>query len=195
MTKLLILDKNGTLVETKSGETFIQHPEDQVLIAGVYEKLKQYSESGWIVAIASNQGGVKAGYKTIEDAKLEMMYCMKLTMPYIELGLFCPDEGNTFFHNGIYKSLIYPPHREFVEDIYGLSNCRKPNPGMLEFAKYYFESGAYAFPSSRYGRVITFSEILYVGDREEDRMAAMNAQIPFMWANDWLKEGIYENLS
>ena len=37
--KLLVLDKDGTIVRPKSGHTFIQSPEDQVLIEGVAEAI------------------------------------------------------------------------------------------------------------------------------------------------------------
>lgn len=55
--KLLVLDKDGTLVRPKSGNTFVQHPEDQELIEGVAEAIQRYVADGWQLAIASNQGG------------------------------------------------------------------------------------------------------------------------------------------
>jgi histidinol phosphatase-like enzyme len=57
MTKLLVLDKDGTITQTKSGETFPTHPEDQELIEGVSEAVQRYVDDGWTIAIASNQGG------------------------------------------------------------------------------------------------------------------------------------------
>ena len=77
--KLLVLDKDGTLTRTKSGHTFVQHPEDQVLIDGVVEAIAAYTADGWTMAIASNQGGVAAGHKTLEEAIAEMQYAMELT--------------------------------------------------------------------------------------------------------------------
>ena len=40
MAKLLILDKDGTLVRPKSGGRFVQSPDDQELIPGVVEVLE-----------------------------------------------------------------------------------------------------------------------------------------------------------
>lgn len=57
MTKLLILDKDGTLVRPKSGGEFVQHPEDQELLPGVADAIGRYAAEGWTMAIASNQGG------------------------------------------------------------------------------------------------------------------------------------------
>lgn len=55
--RLLILGKDGTLTKSKSGATFVQHPEDQELLPGVEEAIARYAADGWAMAIASNQGG------------------------------------------------------------------------------------------------------------------------------------------
>lgn len=57
MTKLIVFDKDGTLTEPISGQTFVRHPQDQKLRPGVAEKLQQLREECWLMAIASNQGG------------------------------------------------------------------------------------------------------------------------------------------
>lgn len=57
MDKLLILDKDGTLVAPKSGSEFVQHPEDQELLPGVKEAIERYHSEGWAIVVASNQGG------------------------------------------------------------------------------------------------------------------------------------------
>ncbi|MGL5062947.1 MAG: hypothetical protein ACRC62_23470 [Microcoleus sp.] len=55
--KLIVFDKDGTLTTPASGAIFVQHPHDQVLLPGVAEKLAQLRKDGWLMAIASNQGG------------------------------------------------------------------------------------------------------------------------------------------
>jgi D-glycero-D-manno-heptose 1,7-bisphosphate phosphatase len=57
VTKLIVFDKDGTLTQPISGNTFVQHPEDQQLRPGVAQKLEQLRAEGWTMAIASNQGG------------------------------------------------------------------------------------------------------------------------------------------
>lgn len=57
MQKLLVIDKDLTLIRPSSGATFVQHPEDQVLIEGVAEAIDRYHKAGWAIVIASNQGG------------------------------------------------------------------------------------------------------------------------------------------
>jgi D-glycero-D-manno-heptose 1,7-bisphosphate phosphatase len=50
-------------------------------------------------------------------------------------------------------------------------NFRKPNSGMIVFGMKYSRE--------------KLEEILMVGDRSEDQECAANANIPFMWAEDW----------
>ncbi|HMA77901.1 MAG TPA: HAD family hydrolase, partial [Candidatus Paceibacterota bacterium] len=62
--KLAIFDKDGTLTTPASDAEFVQHPEDQILLPGVSEGVAAMAADGWTIAIASNQGGVAAGYKS-----------------------------------------------------------------------------------------------------------------------------------
>lgn len=176
MTKLLILDKDGTLVKPRSVDRFPQHPQDQELLPNVSETLERYAAEGWTMAIASNQGGVAAGYKTLEDAIEEMKYCSRISG--IDHILFCPDfEGNQCYsvaRNRMSKdgdySVLSSKHfkREFqFPDFPG--QYRKPNPGMLEILII----------------LNMVDKCLYVGDRPEDEAAAQAAGIPFQWAKDF----------
>lgn len=74
MTKLLVLDKDGTLVRPKSGNTFVQHPEDQGLIEGVTEAIARYIADGWTIAIASNQGGCEVRSVEAKDIPIGSYY-------------------------------------------------------------------------------------------------------------------------
>ena len=44
MPKLLLLDKDNTLIQTKSGKQFVDGPTDQVLMPGVKETLDRYAD-------------------------------------------------------------------------------------------------------------------------------------------------------
>jgi len=79
---LRVFDKDGTLVETKSGETFPKLG-DQQLIPGVKERIAAYKEAGDIIVVASNQGGIPQ-YKSLEDAIAEFQEVMEL-LPEISL--------------------------------------------------------------------------------------------------------------
>lgn len=177
-TRLLILDKDGTLVKPKSGSQFVQRPEDQELLPGVAERVKEYAEAGWKIAIASNQGGVAAGYKTLESAIEEMQYCLKL-LPEIYLGLLCPDSGETFYR---VRKLPFSSSFKVSSDntFEYITRFRKPDPGMLLYAL------LYDVPLKDHLSIDKRKNIsLMVGDRPEDEEAAVNAGIPFMDAEQW----------
>ena len=172
---LLILDKDNTLVTPKSGEKFVQNPEDQVLIPGVEEALSTYKKMGWTAAIASNQGGVASGYKTLAEAIDEMLYAMELTG--IEYAMFAPsyekgDRGEAVFvdrsNSGLFWKTVTSSHLRF----------RKPAGGMIQHLCSHLES-------TLDWEIAGLT--LYVGDRPEDERAALVTGTPFMWAHDWVK--------
>lgn len=177
--KLLICDKDFTLIFPASGNKFVQHPHDQILLPGVEETIARYHADGWTIAIASNQGGCEAidpatgkPYKTIEDAIEEMAVCLEL-LPQIKMALFCPDfEGQKCWTVSL--------------NSYGLLGAtwmkyapfRKPNPGMIYAAWNY--CGGFDWEAEK-------SKILFVGDRDEDRLAAEAAEVKFLWAEGWVR--------
>ncbi len=76
MTKLLLLDLDGTCREPASGEKFIQHPLDQRVIFGADKGVAHAHKQGWTIIAISNQGGVAAGHKLLEDAIAESHYTL-----------------------------------------------------------------------------------------------------------------------
>lgn len=171
--KLLICDKDGTLVRPISGETFVQHPEDQELLPGVAQTIARHAAEGWTIAIASNQGGVQHKFKTLDEAGQEMIYLVSRLLPDIDIlnvwGVFCPDDGNTLcdFDWVRWRTVNRAPTQPLW--------YRKPNPGML----------TYLIDSYNDTHV---SRILFVGDRTEDQQAAQAAGVDFMWASDWIEK-------
>lgn len=169
MARLLLLDKDGTLVRPKSGGEFVQSPEDQELLPGVEGAIADYVADGYTLVIVSNQGGVAAGHKTLESAIAEMRYCMEL-LPEISGALFCPDfEGEECW------LLLDNEGRECITS--NRQNFRKPHPGMLNLAI-----------RNWFGISADKSEALMVGDRPEDEQAAIAAGVRFVWADEWRKE-------
>jgi D-glycero-D-manno-heptose 1,7-bisphosphate phosphatase len=182
---LVILDKDGTLVEPASGAEFVQSPTDQRLLLGVKERISELKELGATIVIASNQGGVAAGHKSLADAIAEMRYCLEL-LPEIETGFFAHTyEGDYFYavgtgiednhcHLGIGDYLASAPALEDYSEseLFALKSTgffRKPQPGMLLFAMKDWAD----------------RDAIMVGDRPEDRDAAAAAGIPFVDAEAW----------
>ncbi|MCC3508304.1 MAG: polynucleotide kinase [Microcoleus sp. PH2017_40_RAT_O_B] len=171
--KLLLLDKDGTLVSPRSGAKFVNDPWDQQPLANTGDRLIKYAAAEWKMAIISNQGGVAAGHKSLQNCILEMKFCLQL-FPQVEEAYFCPnfDGGSECWRlwgQCAEERILYNQNSCETLELEIKDQFRKPNPGMLKLA------------ASFYG----FDEILYVGDRPEDEGAASAANIPFQWAVDF----------
>jgi len=68
ITRLLLVDLDGTIREPLSGGQFIQHPQDQRIIKGADKAIAHYHKEGWVIVGITNQGGVAAGFKQLSDA-------------------------------------------------------------------------------------------------------------------------------
>lgn len=177
--KLLTLDKDGTLVEPISDNTFVQSPTDQQLLPGVAEAVTRYHDAGYMIAIASNQGGVAAEHKTLDDAIAEMQFCMNL-LPQINDAYFCPDlEGNECWHvEKNFAQTIEHKYSYGIGELYR-GQYRKPKPGMI-----YLAIDQHRPPTAS---ILQWHKenCLFVGDRPEDESAALAAGVKFMWADQW----------
>lgn len=174
--RLCILDKDGTIVRPKSGQTFVQSPEDQELIPGVTDAIAKLVAEGFTLAISSNQGGVAAGHKSLDNAIREMRYCLNLLEMDIQ-ALFCPDfEGEKCFDvrqdNFEIVHVDRRRHR-FVRELSG--TFRKPGSGMVRYLLWYWGDDGLLPPK----------DCLFIGDREEDAKCAAGAGIRFLNAVEW----------
>jgi D-glycero-D-manno-heptose 1,7-bisphosphate phosphatase len=178
--KLVILDKDGTLVAPVSASKFVQDPFDQTLLPGVRDRINELMQIGATLVIASNQGGVAAGYKSLESAIAEMHFAMKLISDAygnfaIRTGYFCPDfDGKTCY--GV-PPVVTDGDRN--SDFYGIlkveaGGYRKPDAGMLLLAMEQYSC----------------SDAIMIGDRPEDADAASAAGIQFLDADHWRKFGV-----
>ena len=180
--KLAIFDKDGTLVRPASGGKFVQNPEDQMLLPGVAQGITEMVTDGWTIAIASNQGGVVAGYKSLNEAIEEMRFAMKLIWPLLNWpenlrfrGILCPDSGKTAWAIDAFCSQGNWKQYEVTEPIDSIPRqFRKPDAGMI------FE----AINSLRFSGENPDS-VLFIGDLPEDEQAAAAAGVRFQWADEW----------
>jgi D-glycero-D-manno-heptose 1,7-bisphosphate phosphatase len=167
---LIILDKDGTLVKPKSRNTFVQHPTDQRLLAGVEERIAELKAIEATIVIASNQGGVAAGHKSHEETAAEMHYCLTL-LPDISEAWYCTDfSGEVAFVVSADDDSKHPTSASTMrncEDLVG--SFRKPSPGMLLGAMRRHQE----------------KEVVMVGDRPEDAQAAVAAGVTFVDAEAW----------
>jgi histidinol phosphatase-like enzyme len=175
-TKLLLLDVNGTFNQCKSNpKSFINDPFDQEIIPAAAAAIARYAADGWVIQGVSNQGGVHYGHKSLYACIEEMDYTLQL-VPQLRSIYFCPDLGDTCY--AVYRPwlgfLRWGNVRRFNGGMgdnhrYALGGFRKPQPGMLILAVNRF------LESLAMKQLLEGVEVLMVGDRPEDKGAAIAA--------------------
>lgn len=104
--KAIILDYDGTLRETKSGENFPRNPDDVVILPNRKQVLSRYEKQGYILLGVSNQSGIEKGDLSESDAQS----CFNRTNDLLGLKI----------------DVRYCPHHSFPIRCF----CRKPLPGL-----------------------------------------------------------------
>ncbi|MEZ4454485.1 MAG: aldo/keto reductase [Nannocystaceae bacterium] len=105
--KGLLLDVDGTLRRTKSGEIFPCDPDDVELLPGRREVLRRYVGEGYKLFFVSNQSGVASGKLSAEAADA----AFQRTIDLLDLPI---------------AEVAYCPHPAFPVGCF----CRKPMPGL-----------------------------------------------------------------
>lgn len=172
LVNLLLLDLDGTVRRCLSNPSdFINSPLDQQIIPEAAAALARWAAPDLKIIGCSNQAGVAAGYKTLGDAIDEQVETMRLA-PQIEAIFFCPDsDGARCFcvqPDGSVQTVATSAFRDL-----GIRSFRKPARGMLTLAMF------------RYGASKQTTGM--VGDRDEDRLAAIDAGVHFMPETVWWK--------
>ena len=107
--KLVILDRDGVINE--DSDDFIKTPDEFIPIPGSLEAISRLKQSGYLVAIATNQSGLSRGYLDLDT--LNKMHA-KLHGLLADL-------------NSSVDGIFYCPHGP--DDG---CDCRKPKPGLYE---------------------------------------------------------------
>ena len=105
--KGLLLDVDGTLRTTRSGEIYPRHAEDVVLLPNRRETLMRWIDDGYSLHFVSNQSGISSGKLSQSDADGAFQRTAEL------LGLPVTE-------------IAYCPHAAFPVGCF----CRKPLPGL-----------------------------------------------------------------
>jgi D-glycero-D-manno-heptose 1,7-bisphosphate phosphatase len=164
MCKIIFFDLDGTLRQTKSGQTFINQPEDQKAIEGTQEALAYYQKKGFLMIGITNQGGVAAGHKSLQSAIEEQRITLQL-FPELSEIFFCPNyDGESCYQ----VSRDNEPLLMKTLDL--MNSCRKPGAGMIELAMRGFSD-------------LDIAQSWMIGDdRAEDQQCAEAAGVKFVWA-------------
>jgi len=74
MTKIIVLDRDGVINE--DSDDFIKSAAEWLPVPGSIEAIKRLKKAGWIVAVATNQSGIKRGYysrQTLSEMHLKFV--------------------------------------------------------------------------------------------------------------------------
>lgn len=154
--KLIIFDIDGTLVGTKSGETFRKTADDWQWLPGRLKKCRDLVDEGKRIAFASNQAGVAFPWSKFTEQDITDEIAIMADQVDADAWSLCFTTPNE-------KAL--PQYRNTND------RRRKPGPGMLEEIMKQLEMSA--------------EDTLFVGDRPEDEGAAQAAGVSFQWAEDF----------
>ena len=207
MNKIRLFDVDGTIRTTSSGKGFINEPHDQELLPRVGKRIQLLAYEGFECIGVTNQGGVKAGYKTLRSCILEQRRTLEIC-PGLEKIYFSVDDETCWvisraplwaFKAPLWLNLPWRWEVDSDHPRYYLGGFRKPNPGMLRLAiaeshRRYCDGlispwdlaaqfGPDALSPSDYK-----IDVQMIGDREEDQIAAARANIEFCWSHDFFAQ-------
>lgn len=159
MTRLIIFDIDGTLVTTKSGETFRVSAGDWQWLPGRLQKCHDLASNGTYVALATNQAGVAFPWSKFTESEITAVVVGMVEEMGAHAWAMCCTSPNI-------KALpqYFNPN----------DRRRKPGPGMIEEIMEQLGCSP--------------AETLYVGDRPEDEQAARAAGVAFQWADDFFEQ-------
>jgi D-glycero-D-manno-heptose 1,7-bisphosphate phosphatase len=108
--KAVFLDRDGVLNQ-EMGD-YVRRLEDFHILEHNIEPLKQLQDKGYLLIVATNQGGLAKGWYTEE-----------------ELGKMHTQLIEVYAKHGVeFTDIFYCPHHP---DYTGECDCRKPKPGLL----------------------------------------------------------------
>lgn len=88
--KALLLDVDGTLRKTRSGEFYPRHPDDVELLPRRHDVLREWVDSGYQLFFVSNQSGVASGRVALPAVQAAFMRTAQLLqLPVTEIA-YCP---------------------------------------------------------------------------------------------------------
>jgi D-glycero-D-manno-heptose 1,7-bisphosphate phosphatase len=163
LRKVWLLDLDGTVRYAKNGK--FPGLDNQVVYPEAEQLIKDARSHGIAIVGVSNQGGVEKGFKSLETCREEMEQLRATKL--FDFFCFCPH----FEGSGDSCHVFDCDRMEWA--IKDKGNYRKPSPGML----YLGCELARSHPS----------RALMVGDRAEDKEAALLAAINFIDAEEWRK--------
>lgn len=168
--RALVMDLDGTVRRSRSNSIFISGEDDVHVYDDAVEAIAKFIASDFVLAFATNQGGIAYGHKTISEVDLEIQETIRQIRD--RLGKEAASFSDRLISIGVCPNMdggsVFPFNQR--------SLMRKPDIGLLVLA----ETEALAA-----GIVLDWEGSLIVGDRAEDLEMAMRARVPFLEASQW----------
>lgn len=159
MKKTLFCDLDGTIIETKSGNTFPTDTTDWRLKDGIVRAIDNYNPD--MLHIISNQGGIESGHVDEKEFNKKMLNIIETlteclnTTPKITYD-YCPTNNADDFN-------------------------RKPNAGMVIAFSYSIRNhSTFLMIGDASGKKGDFSD--------SDKVCAHNANIPYLDVNEFIRK-------
>lgn len=118
--KLIILDRDGVINQDSDG--YVKSTEEFIPIEGSLEAIARLNQSGYSIAIATNQSGIARGFYTLDTLHSMHEKLRRLLAPF----------------GGHIDAIFYCPHGPDDN-----CNCRKPKTGMFDEIKQRFNIDLY----------------------------------------------------
>lgn len=162
---VLYLDLDGTVRKgfDELGK-FVKNADDVFVFPEVPDIIDKYRAKGYRVVAITNQGGFALNYFTEADLKSQIEETQRQCKYRFDKMMAC-------IH-----------HPDAINEEYAICFCRKPRIGLVVYAVTELSK---TYPNEYYPPHMA----LFVGDREEDKECADNANIKFMDAKEWRNNG------
>lgn len=162
---VLYLDLDGTVRKgfDELGK-FVKNADDVFVFPEVPDIINKYRAKGYRVVAITNQGGFALGHITRQDLRSQIEETQRQCKYLFDKMLACTH------------------HPDAKEEEFAICFCRKPRIGLVVNA-------CSALNEMYRNEYYPPHMALFVGDREEDKGCAENANIKFMDAKEWRSKG------
>ena len=174
IVRVAFFDLDGTIQRAKKGD-FINVPSDVEIIPDVIESFSASQiYNSWLIVGVTNQGGIGAGFKTMENFKAQVARLFEL---------FCEKMGLNPFYAVYYSPFWKGEVKDNSEDreFFQRDSClRKPNTGMI---------AACEIDLLQKNIVIDWEKSLMIGNSDSDKRCAARAGLKYFDREDFFKNG------
>lgn len=170
---MILINIDGSLTTTRSGEAYGQHPHDYEVLpqaAIALRRIKMGKPNQAIVGI-SDQATIEAGCKTFEDCVMEQRWKL-LLIREVDAVLFCPNAQECWI---VRRALDPFPLHTSQYGSPSIGRFQMPGSGLIQTALRYWQIGPEATTT--------------IGTLRIHADAATAAGTAFLVAADWWKMG------